>query len=356
MRIDDPLFRGLACLIRLTDGEANDWAMPRAGRVQVTGAGMTWLELVPDDRNRVITAVYFPAGMRDPRRTNAPAPADPAYRPSVWYVDVIDGIRYDADGVAVFIDQYLDVIFTPEGDVKVDDRDELEAARASGELSEVQCGRALRECDAILRELCADIPATDAWCAKVRRIVEDRIARGEPIHACREMAAWRQAWDIRPLWEGSESACAEVIRNSFQTVADDLGLTPANAPRFTAFAVTEERLRREAEAPGRIAIGCFDAEDRLVGTCSLRPTGSGGCELSHLAVLPAFRHRHIGTMLLRDAFARSVRMGADRVSVGIVLENTVLHRWYRNFGFTDTGSEKFDFFPFTCGTMERLLP
>ena len=48
MRIDDELFHGTACLIKLTDGEDNYWETPKAGRVQVTGAGMSWLELVSD--------------------------------------------------------------------------------------------------------------------------------------------------------------------------------------------------------------------------------------------------------------------------------------------------------------------
>ena len=43
MRIDHESFHGLACLIRLTDGEKNYWATPKAGRIQVTGGGMTWL-------------------------------------------------------------------------------------------------------------------------------------------------------------------------------------------------------------------------------------------------------------------------------------------------------------------------
>ena len=63
IRIDDELFHGLVCLIRLTDGEANYWETPKAGKIQVTGAGMTWMELIPDNTNRVITVKYFPDGM-----------------------------------------------------------------------------------------------------------------------------------------------------------------------------------------------------------------------------------------------------------------------------------------------------
>ena len=48
MRIDCDYFHGMACLIRFTDGEANYWETPKAGRIQVTGEGMTWLDLIPD--------------------------------------------------------------------------------------------------------------------------------------------------------------------------------------------------------------------------------------------------------------------------------------------------------------------
>ncbi len=96
-------------------------------------------------------------------------------------------LEYDEDGIAVFIDKYLDVIFTPEGDVKIDDRDELDQAHDTGELSDEQYEDALKECDLILNELCSDIAKTNAWCAEVREIVEKRIAAGEAITKCREV-------------------------------------------------------------------------------------------------------------------------------------------------------------------------
>ena len=188
MRIDDELFHGTACLIKMTDGEENYWETPKAGRIQVTGAGMSWLELVPDDANRVITIMYFPDGKHDAERRNYPIPADKRYQPSIYYVDITEGIEYDEYGIATYIDKYLDVIFTPEGDVKIDDRDELDAAYASSELTQEQYDAALQECDGILKEYCEDISKTDAWCAKVRAMVEERIAAGEPIKPCKEVS------------------------------------------------------------------------------------------------------------------------------------------------------------------------
>ena len=186
MRIDDENFHGLVCLIKLTDREENYWETPKAGRIQVTGGGMCWMQLVPDNTSRVVTVMYFPDGQHDTERINYPEPANIKYQPSIWYVDVIDGMEYDEYGIAMFIDKYLDVIFTPEGDVKIDDRDELDEAFNSGELTKEQYESAISECEEILKDYCEDIRQTEAWCARIRQLVEDRIAYGESIKACKE--------------------------------------------------------------------------------------------------------------------------------------------------------------------------
>ena len=47
---------------------------------------------------------------------------------------------------------------------------------------------------------------------------------------------------IRTIRETELAECVKVIRESFATVAEAFGLSPENAPRFTAFATTLERL------------------------------------------------------------------------------------------------------------------
>ena len=43
---------------------------------------------------------------------------------------------------------------------------------------------------------------------------------------------------IRPMRPEEALACVLLIRESFNTVAQEFGFTPENAPRFTAFAIT----------------------------------------------------------------------------------------------------------------------
>ena len=98
---------------------------------------------------------------------------------SIWYVDIIENIEYDKDRVAIFIDKYIDVIFTPQGDVKIDDRVVLDEAFQIGDISKDQYDSALIECDMIITELCSDVVKTEFMCSKILYYVNDRIDKGE---------------------------------------------------------------------------------------------------------------------------------------------------------------------------------
>lgn len=172
-RLDLPYYHGYVCLLRLTECRDTFWSFPIAGAVQVTGSGMTWMELIPVGAHHIITVKYFPDGKCD-RQTYPPAWKQD-YLPSLWYVDITDGSYTDTDGVFVYIDKYLDVIFTPEGDVKIDDRNELEEAYGSTSLSQEQYENALAECDRVVNTLCTDIQKTADWCATIRKEVEKRL-------------------------------------------------------------------------------------------------------------------------------------------------------------------------------------
>lgn len=174
MRMDTDDFHGLVSIVKLTDGEYFFWEMPKAGKTPVCGKGMLWLQLIPDNQHRVITAKFLPESRTIQGTTYSKSV-------SVWYVDVIDSWGYDEDHVAYFMDQYLDVIFDVEGDVLVDDRDELDAAYKSGELSLEQYQTALAEGDAIISDLCSDIEKTQQWCENILKLAIKRIENNDNI-------------------------------------------------------------------------------------------------------------------------------------------------------------------------------
>ena len=73
---------------------------------------------------------------------------------------------------------------------------------------------------------------------------------------------------IREIQQNDIKECVAVIRASFQTVADELGFTVENAPRFTAFATTEERLAWQLNEEQRPIFAYCDG-DAIVGYYSL---------------------------------------------------------------------------------------
>lgn len=128
-----------------------------------------------------------------------------------------------------------------------------------------------------------------------------------------------------------------------------------NAPRFSAFATTQDRLLYQLKNEHRQMYAYCENYDKIIGYYSLELQDNNQCELNNLCVLPQYRHKHIGTNMLEDACIKAKKAGCKKINIGIVEENKVLKNWYVENGFIHTGTKKFDFFPFTCGYMEMDL-
>jgi ribosomal protein S18 acetylase RimI-like enzyme len=159
---------------------------------------------------------------------------------------------------------------------------------------------------------------------------------------------------IKRVEEQDIAECVKVIKESFATVAKEFGFTVENAPRFTAFATTEDRLKHQLLEENRPMYAFYDNEN-IVGYYSLLVQDNNECELNNLSVIPAYRHRGIGEELLKHTFKIAKELNCNKINIGIVEENNVLRKWYESFEFIHIGTQKFDFFPFTCGYMEKNL-
>ncbi len=159
---------------------------------------------------------------------------------------------------------------------------------------------------------------------------------------------------IRPVRRDEIPSCVRVIRQSHRTVADQFGITAENAPRCVAFATDEKRLLWHMDHEHRLMF--LDEEDGVIrGYYSLLLKNDGECELGNLSVLPEYRHRGIGTALLKHAVNTAREQNRTIMRLSIVEENTTLRKWYERNGAVHTGTEKYDFFPFTCGYMTIRL-
>ena len=159
---------------------------------------------------------------------------------------------------------------------------------------------------------------------------------------------------IREAKREDITICVDLIKKSFMTVANELGFTEENAPGFTAFAATSERLYWQMEHENR-RMYVFEENGTLCGYYSLLMQNNEACELNNLAVLPAYRHNGIGKKLLNHAFDMARNAGCKTVHISIVEENIVLRKWYEDNGAIHVETKKYDFFPFTCGYMKKIL-
>ncbi len=159
---------------------------------------------------------------------------------------------------------------------------------------------------------------------------------------------------IREVKREDIPICADIIKKSFLTVAEEFGFTRDNAPRFTAFAISADRLYWQMDNEPRLMF-VYEEEGTLCGYFSLLMQNDKECELSNLAVLPEYRHHGIGKKLLEHAFLAAEKKGCKLINIGIVEENQRLRKWYEQNGARHTGTRKFDFFPFTCGYLVKEI-
>ena len=139
-----------------------------------------------------------------------------------------------------------------------------------------------------------------------------------------------------------------VIINSFSTVADELKLTKETAPTNPAF-ITEERLLSIYRE-----IGCFGlySGNLPIGFFGLEESEDSLLMLEKLSVLPEYRHRGYGRMILDYAVKYALETGIKKISIAIINENHILKKWYREYGFAETRINIFPHLPFEVCFME----
>jgi ribosomal protein S18 acetylase RimI-like enzyme len=158
---------------------------------------------------------------------------------------------------------------------------------------------------------------------------------------------------IRKVQYEELDSCVRIIRESFGTVAEEFQLTVHNCPTNGAF-IQLERLVSDWNK-GNVMFGLY-CDDDIVGFIQLECKSSDTYELEKLAVLPEYRHRGYGSELLKFARQAVEKLGAQKITIGIIEENVQLKKWYQEQGFIHKGIKKFDHLPFTVGFMEQNIP
>jgi N-acetylglutamate synthase-like GNAT family acetyltransferase len=148
---------------------------------------------------------------------------------------------------------------------------------------------------------------------------------------------------IRACTQNDIVVLVETIRRSFQDVADRFGLTQENAPRHPSNC-TEDWIQKDMERG--VTYFIIGNENSVAGCVALEPVNSEVCYLERLAVLPHQRRQGLGKALVNHVLSGAELLGARRVNIGIIAEQTDLKNWYKGIGFIEGESKEFSHLPF----------
>lgn len=157
---------------------------------------------------------------------------------------------------------------------------------------------------------------------------------------------------IREIHPDDFIKSAEVIRRSFQTVADEFGFTIENNPSNGAF-ITPDRLM-EDHARGVKMFGLY-MDQQQVGFVAAEKKDDRLYYLEKLSVVPQYRHHGFGKLLIDHVRDEVRKAGGTEISIGIINENAQLKAWYERYGFRQTGLKQFDHLSFTVCFMSLAV-
>lgn len=154
------VFQGLAALLFIDEvSTPSRWDYPDR-TITVCNAGMKWLQIVPDHENYMITAMINPEGSID-----------------LWYIDILSGYGFDTDGVAYYDDLYLDLIVRPNGEIKIDDMEELEQAFFEQVISKEYFHLALSTMEKLQSGILCDLAKLNDDCINLLHDIEEKSVR-----------------------------------------------------------------------------------------------------------------------------------------------------------------------------------
>ena len=143
-----------------------------------------------------------------------------------------------------------------------------------------------------------------------------------------------------------------LIRNSFRDVADRFNLTSENCPAHPSNCTTEWV---ESALKKGIKYYILERANVPCGCVALEQAQPDVFYLERLSVLPKFRRNGLGELLVNHALNEAKKLGAHRVEIGIISDQTELKAWYEKLGFSTKKESRFEHLPFMVTFMSREL-
>ena len=127
-------------------------------KITVADNGYKWLVVLPKKDNYAIT-MYM----------------DRNDLPILWYIDLIDSMGVDADGIPFYNDMFLDLIVSDDGQVVEDDRDEFEKAYFDGIINNKQYQKVISVSEQLKQRISENQRWISEYCRNIVEIYRDSV-------------------------------------------------------------------------------------------------------------------------------------------------------------------------------------
>jgi diamine N-acetyltransferase len=145
---------------------------------------------------------------------------------------------------------------------------------------------------------------------------------------------------------------AWVVSVANKDVAESFDLTFENAPKHPSFCTLDWIV---ADFKRGEKYFLFKEEEVVKGCVAFEQPDPETAYLNRLSVLPQYRHRGIGTALVKYILEYAKSRNILYVSIGIIAEHEILKHWYDNLGFIRGNIQKFEHLPFNVQYMRYEL-
>jgi GNAT superfamily N-acetyltransferase len=136
---------------------------------------------------------------------------------------------------------------------------------------------------------------------------------------------------------------ALIVSQSNQDIADLFGLNKINAPKHPSFC-TPAWIKADVERGATYFL--YIENGTAKGCVAFEQPDRDTAYLNRLSVLPEFRHKGIGSLMVRHIIDYAANKNVKTISIGIIAEHNLLKEWYLKLGFEAGAVKTFSHLPF----------
>ncbi len=159
-------------------------------------------------------------------------------------------------------------------------------------------------------------------------------------------------YEIRSVAEHELDACLATLHAAFGESEKRFGYTKETYPSSGAYITLDEL--RAAKERGVHMYAAF-VGDRVAGYVQLEKKKDGVYLFRRFAVLPEFQNLGLGKALIAHCRKRAAAIGARRIELLMMYENTVLLGFYESNGFRLLRTGRDERYPFEYAILEMEI-